>query len=167
MESLLKRMNTMLLVSSAVGTALMAGLFFAYSCSVNPGLHSLSDSSYLEAMQAINRAILNPTFLLCFLGTAVWLPFSCVLNRHHPGRMAWLLAASICYGVGVLGVTLAGNVPLNEALASFDLRTANPEQLAHQRLLFEVPWNQFHTIRTIAAILTELLVVLALLQQQD
>ncbi|WP_420155092.1 DUF1772 domain-containing protein [Siphonobacter sp.] len=118
-------------------------------------------------MQAINRAILNSVFLLCFLGTAVWLPLSCFLNRHHPARTAWLLAASICYGVGVLGVTLAGNVPLNEALASFDLRTANPEQLARQRVIFEEPWNRFHTIRTIAAILTELMVVLALLQPED
>lgn len=160
-------MNTIVLMSSAVGTALMAGLFFAYSCSVNPGLHSLPDSGYLASMQAINRAILNPVFLLCFLGTAVLLPLSCFLNRHNPERMAWLLAASICYGVGVLGVTLAGNVPLNEALASFDLRTANPEQLAHQRVLFEEPWDRFHTIRTIAAILTELLMVLALLQPQD
>jgi len=47
--------------------ALMAGVFYAYSCSVNPGLNKLQASDYLRTMQVINRAILNPFFLLPFV----------------------------------------------------------------------------------------------------
>ena len=52
----------------------MAGLFYAYACSVNPGLGRLPDTGYLAAMQSINRAILNPFFLLVFMGALIILP---------------------------------------------------------------------------------------------
>ena len=42
--------------------ALIAGLFYSFSVSVNPGLHKLSDSEYIKATKSINRAILNPFF---------------------------------------------------------------------------------------------------------
>ncbi|MBC8154239.1 MAG: DUF1772 domain-containing protein, partial [Bacteroidetes bacterium] len=61
---------------ATVTTALIAGLLYAYSCSVNPGLNRLSDASYLAAMQSINREIQNPVFFLSFLGALVLLPLS-------------------------------------------------------------------------------------------
>jgi len=50
------------LVITTTTTSLIAGLFYAYSCSVNPGLRRLADKEYLTAMQSINKAILNPVF---------------------------------------------------------------------------------------------------------
>ncbi|MET3535054.1 anthrone oxygenase family protein [Chryseobacterium limigenitum] len=75
-------MTTILLIVTAVLTALIAGLFYAYSCSVVLGLGKLSDTEYLKAMQSINREILNPVFFVSFMGTAVLLPISTFYIGH-------------------------------------------------------------------------------------
>lgn len=57
-------------------SGLVAGLFYAYSCSVNPGLKALSDVEYLIAMQSINRAIQNPYFFCSFMGLLLCFPYA-------------------------------------------------------------------------------------------
>lgn len=154
-----------ILAGTAVTTALIAGLFYAYVCSVNPGLHRLSDTAYLIAMQSINQAILNPVFFIGFLGTAVLLPLSTWVHYGQPvsARFWLLLSATIVYLTGVIGVTMLGNVPLNEALDTFNLQTASPDEIAAQRVAFEMPWNQWNSVRTVASILSILLVIVACL----
>lgn len=150
-----------LLFLTAISTALMAGLFYAYSCSVNPGLGRLPDAGYLAAMQSINRAILNPVFFASFLGSLVLLPLCSWAYRGDAGALWYLLAATTMYFGGVFGVTMAGNVPLNNALDKLELSTASVEQLAQYRTNFEQRWNRLNLVRTVAAILTAALVVLA------
>mgnify|MGYP003574981734 CR=1 FL=1 len=144
-------------------TGLMAGLFYSYSCSVNPGLGRLTDANYLAAMQNINRAILNPAFFACFLGTLVLLPLSAYFHYSQPvGLKFWLVAgAAMVYIVGLFGVTMAGNVPLNNMLDKTDLTSATAEQLAQLRAAFEGPWNRWHAIRTIAVVLSFLMAIAA------
>jgi len=146
-------------------SGLMAGLFYAYACSVNPGLGRLSDAGYLAAMQSINRAILNPVFLIVFMGAVLILPIGAYQVFGRPASLPFhlLLAASIVYIVGVFGVTMAANVPLNDRLDAFNLSTASPETLTHMRTEFEGPWNAWNLVRTIAAILAFLLAALAYL----
>jgi len=60
-----------ILFLSVITTALMAGLFYSWSISVTPGLKNINDKSYLEAMQAMNKAILNPAFFAIFFGSIV------------------------------------------------------------------------------------------------
>jgi uncharacterized membrane protein len=43
-------------------------------------LGQLSDVSYLSAMQAINKAIINPVFFLSFMGTLFLLPVSTYMH---------------------------------------------------------------------------------------
>ncbi|MBC8155328.1 MAG: DUF1772 domain-containing protein [Bacteroidetes bacterium] len=157
-----------MLAGAALTTALVAGLFYGYSCSVNPGLHRLSDTMYLAAMQAINRAILNPVFFVSFLGTLILLPLSAWVHYSQPPspRFWLLLWAAITYLIGVLGVTIFGNVPLNEALDSLTLQTASVEAVAAQRVAFETLWNRFHTIRTLASVLALLFVLVACLSPE-
>lgn len=155
----------MLLAGAATTTALMAGLFYAYSCSVNPGLNRLSDAEYVAVMQAINRAILNPVFFAGFLGTLILLPLSTYVYAGQPasGRFWLLLSASALYVVGVFGITIFGNIPLNEALNSFALQTASPEEITAQRTAFEIPWNRLNMLRTVASVLALVLVIAACL----
>lgn len=161
--------QNLILVSAATTTALMAGLFYAYSCSVNPGLGRLADMDYLTAMQSINRAILNPVFFAGFIGTALLLPASTWLQYSQPLRMRFwlLLSASVLYLVGVFGVTIFGNVPLNEVLDLFNIQTASADDVAAQRRAFEIPWNKLHTIRTTASILALVLVIVACMSPSD
>jgi uncharacterized membrane protein len=65
--------------------------------------------------------------------------------------------------VGVIGVTALGNIPLNNVLAILDLKAASVETIAGERAKFEGTWNQFHTIRTVASVISLVLTILACL----
>ena len=148
--------------------ALIAGLFYAYSCSVNPGLGRLSDTEYLRAMQSINRAILNPWFFASFLGTLIMLPVSTWISYNAGGTSSLfylLLAATMIYAIGVFGVTGFGNVPLNEALDRFEIGNATLQEIKKQRLAFELAWNKYHMIRTLANLLSLMLVLWAIIKK--
>ncbi|QIP15634.1 DUF1772 domain-containing protein [Spirosoma aureum] len=162
-------LQTITLASAATTTALMGGLFYAYSCSVNPGLGRLSDVAYLSAMQSINRAILNPVFFIGFMGAAILLPLSTWSHYHQPvsGRFWLLLGATFVYLIGTFGVTILGNVPLNDALDAFSIQTASAEEITAQRARFEAPWNRLHAIRTVAAVLAVILVIIACLTDRE
>lgn len=153
-----------MLLITAVVMALISGLFYSYSCSVNLGLGRLSDSEYLRAMQEINRAILNPWFFASFMGTLIAMPVSTWLSYKYGSTVAFylLLSATLIYTVGVFGVTIFGNVPLNEALDKFDIGTATSQQLKVQRTEFEIPWNRLNFIRTVANFVSLVLLMLAL-----
>jgi uncharacterized membrane protein len=154
--------SNILLIATAVTTALIAGLFYAYSCSVNPGLGKLPDAGYLAAMQAINKAIINPLFMFSFLGTVLLLPLSSYLQYGTP-RFWFLVAAAGCYVFGTFCVTMFGNVPLNNTLEVLNLEGSSAEALATARARFEKPWNALHTIRTLASFVSLVLVILACL----
>jgi len=77
-----------------------------------------------------------------------------------------LLAATLLYAFGSFGVTIGGNVPLNDALDSFNLHSASAEEIARFRVQFEVPWNRLHSIRTVANFIALLLVLLACIKNE-
>ena len=157
------KMTNIILVLTATAVALIAGLFYAYSCSVNIGLGKLNDTEYLKAMQSINRAILNPLFFSSFIGALLLLPVCTYL--HYDGiinrRFLLLFSATFIYTLGTFGVTLFGNVPLNDALDKFNISTATIAEILLQRTNFEKAWNNFNTVRTIASVLSLVLVILA------
>lgn len=144
-------------------TALMAGLFFSYSFSVNSGLSQLNDSAYLLAMQSINRAILNPVFFICFFGTVVLLPLNAYLQYNGKLTINFTLysLSAAFYVIGLFGITVLGNVPLNDTLDAFDLGTASQEAVSGMRETFEGPWNKWHSIRTAAVVVSLLLLSIA------
>jgi uncharacterized membrane protein len=146
----------------------MAGLFFSWSCAITAGLGRLPDTAYLAAMQSINRAILNPLFFSCFFGAAVLLPVSAWL-AYTPvlSFRFWLLSgAAACYLAGVMGVTIFGNVPLNEALDAFSLDHAPADAIVRQRAAFETRWNALNSLRTVSATASVVLFGLAFFQRQ-
>src|SRR5690349_17409797 len=149
-------MVLILLFITTTATGLLAGLFYGYSCSVNNGLGDLSDSGYLEAFQSINRNIQNPVFMLTFLGNAILLPLTTILLYKSGPTVSshYLLIALTVYFIGVLGITIFCNVPLHDQLDSYQIRSASLEELSVIRKSFEEPWNRFHAIRTIAAIVS-------------
>lgn len=160
-----KRMTIIILVAATLATSLAAGLFYAYACSVNPGLGRLSDIAYLEAMQSINKAILNPVFFASFMGAAILLPLAVYFTwRPQPTDATWwFMAAAILYIIGVFGVTVAGNVPLNEALARIDIAASTPAELGQHRQAFEPAWIRYHNIRTVANLLSAVAAILGCL----
>lgn len=155
--------NAILALAVAL-TALSAGLFYAYSCSVNPGLGRLPDDQYLAAMQSINRAILNPVFFLSFIGTLILLPLAAWLNYQGASqRFIMLAAAAVVHAVGTFCVTIFGNVPLNNVLDALDLSTASPEKMKEIRQAFEISWGRLHQVRTLANLGALILAIVACL----
>lgn len=137
-------------------TGLVAGLFFGFSVAVIPGLSRLPDAGYLQSFQNINVAILNPVFLVTFVAPVILLPVAAWLQYRQGGSSAWLwmLAATLIYIIAVFGVTIAGNVPLNETLAKTDLTAAGSDRLPSIRAAFEPDWNRLHSIRTVANVVS-------------
>jgi uncharacterized membrane protein len=152
-----------LLIITATASALMAGLFFAWSCSVMTGFARLPDKEFIAAMQATNRAIQNPIFFAAFFGAPFFLIISTFWFYGQTMRFWCLLVAGLIYLTGTFGVTVFGNVPLNNALDGFNLESAANEEIARQRANFERRWNNLNTIRTVSSTLAFILVVIACL----
>src|SRR5262245_56928107 len=107
---------------AALGAALMAGVFFAFSAFVMKALEKLPEPQGIAAMQSINVAVINPVFMLAFLGTTaacVILAIFSLLHWHAAGA-GFLVAGSLLYVLGTFAVTMICNVPRNNALAAFD-----------------------------------------------
>lgn len=151
-------LDIILLVTGTL-TTLLSGVFFGYAVSVNGALGKLRDEEYVRAMQSINVVIQNPLFFLTFMGPVVLLPFATFLAYDNASMQFWLLFfATIIYIVGTFGITIAGNVPLNDQLAKADISAAH-----EARNRFEKPWNRLHTIRTVAGVIVTILLFAACL----
>ena len=156
-------MKGTILLITLILTGLSAGFFYAWSVSAIPGLKRIDDQAYLEAMQAINRAVLNPWFFLIFFGPVVLLIWSSWLEFKAGVEWSfWLtLGATLAYLVGTFGVTAFGNVPLNEALDAVQLKGLTPEEMTRWRNSYEGPWNRLHMIRTVFSLVSFSLLALA------
>ena len=147
-------LKTALLGGGIVTTGLMSGLLYGWSVSVIPGTKRVPAGNYVDTMQHINRAIINPAFVVPFMGIPLVLGGAAVMQfRAGDHRRGWLLTgAAVTYVVGVLGVTVGRNVPLNDALDAFDLRGSTSEAVERRRTTYERPWNRWHHLRTLASV---------------
>lgn len=146
--------RSLVLIASLLSSGLMAGFFYGWTVSVIRGTALVDDHSYITTMQNINREILNPWFIITFLATPVVLIAGAVIHFRagQSRRGTALAAAAATYILGVFAVTAGGNVPLNDALDSFDLSTATNDTMHVERLGYETPWNRWHNLRTLASV---------------
>ena len=59
------------IVIALLGSALISGIFFAFSSFVIKALARVPSAKGIAAMQSINVVVLNPSFLGAFMGTSV------------------------------------------------------------------------------------------------
>jgi uncharacterized membrane protein len=138
---------------SALGCGLIAGVFFAFSTFVMNALSRLQPAQGITAMQSINITVINPLFMIAFLGTAaacVLLAISSLLKWHQPGA-AYLLLGSLLYLIGTFGVTIIFNVPLNEALAKVESDSSIGANIWSNYLVNWTIWNHIRTLGALAA----------------
>ena len=138
---------------SALGCGLVAGIFFAFSAFVMKALARLPPAQGIAAMQSVNVAVINPRFLVVFFGAAVGCLVLAVsaLFRWHAAGAAYLLAGSLLYLVGTILVTMAFNVPRNDALAAVDPATADGARLWADYVEKWTAWNHVRTAAAVAA----------------
>ncbi|MDF1695200.1 MAG: DUF1772 domain-containing protein [Saprospiraceae bacterium] len=144
-------------------TGLTAGLCFTWSNAVTPGIGSLDHMSFLKAFQAMNRAIINKSFMIVFFGPVILLFLNAYLFRNDSISFWLFLAAAILFFVGIGLVTILGNVPLNEILDASNLETLSKIELQELRNKFEDPWNRWHILRTISSFTSFVLLIIGML----
>ena len=138
---------------SALGSGLIAGVFFAFSAFVMTALGRLPPDQGMAAMQSINVAVLNPWFFAAFFGTAALcavLAIAALFRWSAPGAFL-LLAGSLLYLVGTVLVTVRLNVPLNDALAAAEPASAEAASLWTRYLAEWTRWNHVRTAASLAA----------------
>lgn len=133
---------------AALGSGLMAGLFFAFSVSVMKALGALPPPQGIAAMQSINRVIVNSLFLAVFFGSGALALAALVMTSPAP----WVLAGALIYLVGSIGVTMVFNVPRNNALDRADPDSVQGAALWRDYLVTWTAWNHVRTIACAAAL---------------
>ena len=157
-------MNDLLFVltlCAALGSGLMAGVFFAFSTFVMRALAVLPHAQGIEAMQSINRTVINAWFLGGFLGTAascVLLAAAALYSWHQPGAVV-MLSGSLLYLIGTFLVTVVHNVPMNDALERVQ---STGEDASDHWARYVARWTAWNHVRTAAALLGATLLTLAL-----
>ena len=144
----------------ALGSAIVGGIFFAFSTFVMRAFSRLSPEQGIAAMQQINVTVLNPWFFTVFFGTGLGGLYVTVYAASNWGGPAEvnLAVGSMLYICGTILVTIVFNVPLNTALAQAD--SNSPEGL----LLWQDylrRWTFWNHVRTGAAIAAATLLLLA------
>ena len=138
---------------AALGCGLNAGVFFAFSTFVMRALGRLPPAQGIAAMQSINVVAIGPLFMAALFGTAIAcavLAVSSALAWREPGA-GFLLAGCLLYLFGAIVVTIAFNVPRNEALASSDPTSDAGARLWAGYLTSWTAWNHVRTIASLAA----------------
>ncbi|MER5706570.1 MULTISPECIES: DUF1772 domain-containing protein [unclassified Streptomyces] len=138
-----------LLLALAVGcTGLYAGFLLIFQTGIMPALARLSDAEFVTAMRRINECVPRAVFLLVFLGVVAFpaAAFLVPVDGRTDTQKWLMLAGLVCAALNHL-VTVAGNVPLNVALAASE-RPGGAEDPAAVRAAFEKRWNGFHLVRT-------------------
>jgi uncharacterized membrane protein len=136
---------------AALGSGLVAGVFFAFSSFVMPALARLPAQAGVAAMQAINVTAISFAFMLALFGTgAAALALAGWAVAEWDGAFSpHLLVGGALYLVGVVGLTIAFHVPRNDALASVD---AGSTEAARYWARYRATWTAGNHVRAAAAL---------------
>ena len=135
------------LLGATLTMGLATGAFALYAHTVMPGLKHTDDRTFVTAFGAMDRAIINPWFMIsAFLG-ALLLTITAALTNLGRDPLPWIAAALGLYVIAVV-ITLAVNVPLNDALKA----AGDPERFADlaavRERFHEARWAAWNLVRT-------------------
>jgi uncharacterized membrane protein len=138
-------MPTLLLALAVVSTGLYAGFMLIFLTGIMPALARLTDEQFVSAMRRVNEYVPRAVFLAVFAGVVVFpaLALAVPIEGRSDSRRWLILAGLVCAVLNHL-VTVAGNIPLNNALAASEGSEPGPVREA-----FESRWNAFHLLRTL------------------
>lgn len=103
------------LVAAIVSTGLLAGVFQLYSFAIMPGLRRTDDGTFVVAFAAVDRAIVNPWFLLVIFFGAPVLTAIALVTGWGSASTAWAAGALAATVVCVV-ITVAVHLPSNNTL---------------------------------------------------
>ena len=138
------------LLGATLTMGLATGAFALYAHTIMPGLKETDDRTFVAAFGSMDRAIINPWFMsTAFIG-ALLLTLAAVLTNLGRDPLPWVAAALALYLVAVV-ITLAVNVPLNDALKA----AGDPDRIgdlaAVRERFHEARWAAWNLVRTFAS----------------
>lgn len=159
-------LTTIAIICASIGSAIVGGIFFAFSNFIMKALARLSSAEGIAAMQSINVTVLNKWFLGVFTGTAVvslLLAGYAIANWSTPPA-PWMFGGSVAYVIGCWVLTIAGNVPLNNKLADTSPQSIE-STTAWQHYLTR--WTSLNSQRALGSVVAALLFIIALMLGLD
>jgi uncharacterized membrane protein len=138
------------LMGAILTMGMVAGAFALYAHAIMPGLRKTDDRTFVAAFQQLDRAIINPWFMIFAFGGALVLTLAAgVANRGTPA-FPWIAAAFGLYLVAVI-VTIAVNVPMNDAIkAAGDPASIDVAQVRAQ--FDEARWAAWNLLRVATSV---------------
>ena len=150
-----------LVVFAALGCALNAGVFLAFSTFTMAGLRRLPPDQGMAAMQQINVTAVTPPFMIAFMGTmvtsvavAVWAAID-----WKDDASAYIIAGAALYVVGTFVMTAAYHVPRNNRLAALDASTVQGQNYWE---VYQREWTRWNHARGLFAVLASASFIIAL-----
>ncbi|MDJ0922214.1 MAG: DUF1772 domain-containing protein [Henriciella sp.] len=141
-------------------SAVIGGVFSAFSEFIMSGLRRTEPAGGIEAMQQINRTVIKTQFvagilLIPLLSTALALY---AMAAFEGSARALLILAAFVYVPTVFLMTVAGNVPLNNKLDRLDPTSSAAAEFwtDYGRI-----WTRLNHVRTLGSVLTACLYLVA------
>lgn len=151
----MQELLTITLWFAAISVGVLAGIYFAFSFFVMQALDAAGQPVGMAAMQSINRVIVKSPFLPLFFASSLaclLLVIGGVMQWGTPG--AWqMVGGGALYLVGMLIVTIIGNVPLNNALDAVDAHGPAGEAMWRRYMQRWLPWNHVRTLSCTGALI--------------
>ncbi|MHA6263764.1 anthrone oxygenase family protein [Arenibacterium sp. CAU 1754] len=148
----MKRALPFLALASLLFSGAIFGFFYAWVCSTMWGLDQADPRTAIAAMQAMNASVRNATFAPAFFGTPFVLLLTGLIARGagHRGSALYFGLGGLVYLFGGMILTMAVNVPMNEALATVSV----PQDIELARQIWQdysQPWQVWNQVRTVAS----------------
>jgi uncharacterized membrane protein len=146
---------TIVLLLATLTSGLVAGVYVFYAHTVMPGLGRAGDRTFVAGFQALDRAIVNPWFMVsAFLGAPVLTLVAALLHLGEDTRsvLVWVVV-SLVLDLVTVGITVGINVPANNRLKAAG--DADIIDVAAARTEFDegrwVRWNLVRVVLSVAA----------------
>lgn len=148
MTSSFLRLTT--LMGAILTMGMVAGAFALYAHAIMPGLRKTDDRTFVAAFQQLDRAIINPWFMITAFGGALVLTLAAGIANRGTTAFPWIAAAFGLYLVAVI-VTIAVNVPMNDAIkAAGDPASIDVAQVRAQ--FDEARWAAWNLLRVATSV---------------
>ena len=142
--------RTATLIIATLSVGLMAGVMALYANTLMPGLGRTDDRTFVGAFQAIDTRIINPLFLLTFLGVLVFTGLAALLHLAEEFRsvLPWIVVATALYLATVV-ITLVVNVPLNDGIKAAGSPDLIADLAAVRSAFNETKWVRWNLVRVV------------------
>ncbi|WP_454284105.1 anthrone oxygenase family protein [Rhizobium leguminosarum] len=150
------------LVAAAIGSGLVAGIFFAFSTFIMTAFSRIPAEQGIAAMNSINVTIVRSPFMGLFVPTAILCLVIAVLALidWRGGASFLMLAGAALYVFASFVSTIVFNVPMNDALANV---AGNGPEAVQLWTSYVRDWTWWNHVRTIASLLASVAFVRALM----